>query len=88
MSIGEEQEDVGDYSTRSQREQGDPNAPRTLPCAHGDSAGERCSKVWITAALEAQNFSSFPSQGKSCETRNVLVKTDMHNIVIQSLFSS
>lgn len=37
LSIGEVQEDVGDYGTRCQREQGDSNALRALSCAHGSS---------------------------------------------------
>lgn len=70
-AIGEVQKDVGDDGACCQWEQGDPNALRTLPCAHGSSllrkdAGRfgllKCREHGISAVFFSEKRISFAQE--------------------------
>lgn len=91
LSIGEVQEDIGDYGTCCQWEQGDPNAPRTLPCAHGSSLLRKDAGRFGLLQHREHRISAvffFNERRISFEARNVPVKTYTDNPVLQSLFPS
>lgn len=90
-SVGEVQEDVGDYGTRRQWEQGDPNALWTLPRAHGSSllrkdAGRFGLLQHREHGTPAVFF--FNERRISFQARNVPVKAYTDKPVLQSLFPS
>lgn len=90
LSIGEVQEDVGDYGTRRQWEQGDPNALWTLPCAHGSSLLKKDAGGFGLLQCREHGVSAvfFNKRRVGFEARNVPVKTYRDNPVLQSLFPS
>lgn len=89
-SIREVQEDVGDYGTCCQWEEGDPNALRTLPCAHGNSLLRKdTGRFGLLLHREHRILTVFLfNERTSSEARNVPVKTFTDNPILQSLFHS
>lgn len=80
LSIGEVQEDVADYGTGCQWEQGDPNALRTLPCAHGSSLLRKDAERFGLLQHREHGVSAvffFHERRVSFQARNVPVKAQI-----------
>jgi len=84
LSIGEVQEGVGDYGTCCQWEQGDPNALRTLPRAHGSSLLRKDTGRFGLLQHSEHGISAvsfFNERRISSEARNVLVNIVLTNVL-------
>lgn len=90
-SVREVQEDVGDYGTCCQWEEGDPNALRTLPCAHGSSLLRKDTGRFGLLLRREHGILAlffFNERRISFEASNVPVKTFTDNPILQSMFPS